>query len=370
MRQDTADLHRLFVTDTPLMDVRSPSEFNRGAFPQAQNLPLLDDAQRHIIGIEYRRKGQQAAIQLGWELGTKAVVAERVEYWLHYIQRHPEGYLYCFRGGLRSHTSQQILRDATIHYPLVEGGYKGMRTYLLEQLAHNCAQLPLIVIAGHSGSGKTELIQRCPRALDLEQRARHRGSSFGHSGEPQPTQINFENQISIDLLKLAQQSAAVFVEDESHLIGRCALPLPLQRAMKAAPQVMLDEPLEARARRIVKDYVCAALPRFAADSDPQQALGAQLQNGLSKLQKRLGSLRYQKLDQQLRQANLELQRNGNSEAYLPLVMTLLKNYYDKAYHHLMRQRQTNILFRGNYQEVAEWINTRNAHVVYKAPQPK
>ncbi|WP_308365837.1 MULTISPECIES: tRNA 2-selenouridine(34) synthase MnmH [unclassified Microbulbifer] len=352
MRQN--DYRQLFLLDTPLMDVRAPVEFARGAFPAAENHPLLDDRQRELVGTEYKRSGQQAAIELGWKLATPEVRAQCLSNWSDFVRRHPDGCLYCFRGGLRSRTAQQLLRDEGIHYPLVEGGYKAMRNFLLAELEQNCAQLPLVVIAGRTGSGKTELIRRAARMVDLEGIARHRGSSFGRTGQPQPAQIDFENCISIDLLKLTQTAGPVFLEDESHLIGRCALPLPLQAAMQAAPRVLVEEPVEARARRIVEDYVAGALSRF----DGAAALGEELRSNLGKIQKRLGGLRYQQLDEQLRDANLELERSGNADTYIPLVTALLRDYYDGSYDYLMSKREGEILFRGGFDEVAEWLAER------------
>ena len=61
-RDDFADLSRR----VPLMDVRAPIEFRRG--PGATNLPLLDDAQREVIGRTYKEAGRDAAIALGHRL--------------------------------------------------------------------------------------------------------------------------------------------------------------------------------------------------------------------------------------------------------------------------------------------------------------
>lgn len=354
MRQN--DYRQLFLHDTPMMDVRAPVEFARGAFPSAENHPLLDDRQRELVGTEYKRSGQQAAIELGWKLASAEVRAQRLASWSDFARRHPEGCLYCFRGGLRSGTAQQLLRAEGIHYPLVEGGYKAMRNFLLAELEQNCARLPLVVIAGRTGSGKTELIRRAGRALDLEGIARHRGSSFGRTGQPQPAQIDFENRVSIDLLKLAQSPGPVFVEDESRLIGRSALPPALQEAMKLAPRVQVEEPLEARAQRIVRDYVNEALPRFTdPEGDAVQALGGELRESLARIQKRLGGLRYRQLDEQLQSANRELARSGSSEAYTPVVAALLREYYDGMYDYQLQKREGKVLFRGSNREVAQWL---------------
>ena len=45
MRMDSDDYLSIFLSDTPLMDVRAPVEFSKGSFPQASNVPLLDDEQ-------------------------------------------------------------------------------------------------------------------------------------------------------------------------------------------------------------------------------------------------------------------------------------------------------------------------------------
>lgn len=357
MRQNTADYRTLFLNDTPLLDARAPVEFNRGAFPCAENLPLLDDRQRQMVGTEYKQRGQDAAIALGWQLATPSVRAQRLAVWRDFAERHPEGYLYCFRGGLRSRTTQKLLRAEGIDYPLVEGGYKAMRGFLLEELEKQCAALRLVVIAGRTGSGKTELIQAAGRSLDLEGIARHRGSSFGRTGHEQPAQIDFENRVSIDLLKLAQAPGLVFVEDESRLIGRCALPPVLQEAMKHAPRVLVEESLEARAQRIVRDYVDEVLPHFAdSKEEAVRAVGRELSEGLARIQKRLGGARYKQLDEELRAAHRELEQGGSGEAYIPVVLALLRDYYDGMYDYQLQKREGEVLFRGSNSEVAEWLS--------------
>ncbi|OBX35014.1 tRNA 2-selenouridine synthase [Halomonas elongata] len=80
-----------------LIDVRAPVEFRQGALPGAVNLPLMDDEERHLVGIEYKRAGQDAAIELGEYLVAGGVLAERVEAWRGLLARHPDALIYCFR---------------------------------------------------------------------------------------------------------------------------------------------------------------------------------------------------------------------------------------------------------------------------------
>ena len=72
---DSSDYRQLFLQDTPLLDVRAPVEFIKGAFPNATNRPILDDQQREIIGKRYKNAGQDEAIRLGLKLATDEVRA-------------------------------------------------------------------------------------------------------------------------------------------------------------------------------------------------------------------------------------------------------------------------------------------------------
>ncbi|MBY0410253.1 MAG: tRNA 2-selenouridine(34) synthase MnmH, partial [Burkholderiaceae bacterium] len=133
MAENLTDYRHIFLNDVPMMDVRAPVEFGQGAFPGVANLPLMNDEERHKVGTCYKQNGQDAAIALGHRLVSGAPKQERIAAWAAFAQAHPHGVLYCFRGGLRSQTSQQWLHsEAGIDYPRVIGGYKAMRTFLLE----------------------------------------------------------------------------------------------------------------------------------------------------------------------------------------------------------------------------------------------
>ena len=218
---DTENYLSLFLQDTPLMDVRSPLEHSKGTFPCATNQPLLDNEQRALVGTCYKKKGHDAAVKLGHELATDDIRRQRMSGWINFVENNPDGYLFCFRGGERSHITQSWLKDAGYHYPLVKGGYKAMRNFLLERLEHSIAECTIIVLSGKTGTGKTRLLNQLNGSIDLEGIANHRGSSFGRRIGGQPSQIDFENQLSIALLKHLHSNPGqpVILEDESKLIG-------------------------------------------------------------------------------------------------------------------------------------------------------
>ena len=64
----TDDYLSLFLNDIPLLDVRAPVEFLEGAFPLAENFPLINDHERQEIGRQYKNMGQEEAIKLGHKL--------------------------------------------------------------------------------------------------------------------------------------------------------------------------------------------------------------------------------------------------------------------------------------------------------------
>ena len=92
------------------------------------------------------------------------------------------------------------LGEAGIDYPRVVGGYKAMRTFLIDTTEQAMAQCRFVVLGGYTGIGKTEVLAQLPSALDLEGHANHRGSSFGRHATPQPGQIDFDNRLAIDIL--------------------------------------------------------------------------------------------------------------------------------------------------------------------------
>tara|TARA_R110001583_G_scaffold9550_12_gene45137 strand:- start:2156 stop:3277 length:1122 start_codon:yes stop_codon:yes gene_type:complete len=363
-RSNSDDFRTLFLKDIPLLDVRAPVEFNKGAFPCATNIPLLDDEQRHVIGTRYKEQGQDAAIALGWQLATPAIQAQRIADWTHYVQQYPEGYLYCFRGGLRSNLSKKLIAEAGIDYPLITGGYKAMRRFLIDELEANSLALrqpesPLVLIAGRTGSGKTRLIQRIARSFDLEGFANHRGSAFGRQLKPQPAQIDFENTLSIAVLKLrdAHPHSPLFTEDEGHMIGSVTLPLELQATMQQAPLAVLETPLAERIDIALEEYVLSARPEYIQAYG--EALGSekfreQILGNLNRIRKRLGGDRHKALTAIFSAALNEFENTGNADSFRPGIEVLLSNYYDPMYDYQQSRRDGREIFRGNKDEIVAW----------------
>jgi len=358
-RPDTAEFLELFLTDIPLMDTRAPVEFNKGSFPNAVNLPLMTDNERELVGTCYKQKGQGAAIELGHSLVSGAQKAARVKAWQQFAQQHPEGYLYCFRGGLRSQTCQQWMQDAQAPYPKVEGGYKAMRRFLIDTSESISRNGKFVVLAGQTGAAKTEILKRLPTSVDLEELAKHRGSAFGKRVGGQPSQINFENSLAIELLRQRHRhpGQAILLEDESRLIGRCLLPVTLQETMQQCPLVFVDVDLESRVEHSFHNYILLKLDDWVAhkgEDEGFQYFADELRQSFSNISKRLGGQRYTALSAILEQALEEHQRGDNS-LHRQWISRMLDEYYDPLYNHHAEKKKSRTVFRGDADQVTEYL---------------
>ncbi|MEM8547097.1 MAG: tRNA 2-selenouridine(34) synthase MnmH [Pseudomonadota bacterium] len=356
-RQNTRDYRSIFLSGAPLLDLRAPAEFSQGAFPNAISEPLMTDEERAQVGICYKQSGQQAAIDLGHQLVCGATREVRLARWLDFAREHADGYLYCFRGGLRSQTVQHWLRDAGIDYPLVLGGYKAMRRFLLDELQQSISRVQPVLIAGRTGTGKTRVIEALADAIDLEGLAQHRGSAFGHLVKPQPSQIDFENALSIDLLRqLATQKKRVFLEDEGRLIGRLSLPEALREAMARAPMLVVEESLASRVDAVIEDYILDLGERFAAEHGEAGPLQhcARLLNDLHRIRKRLGGLRYQEVKAMMEAAFHHQWSEGALDGHRAWIEVLLSDYYDPMYEYQLGKRQGAVLFSGPREAVVRF----------------
>ncbi|MBT1064519.1 tRNA 2-selenouridine(34) synthase MnmH [Bowmanella sp. Y26] len=352
------DYRQVFISDAALMDLRAPAEFAKGAFPTAISLPLMTDAERAKVGTCYKQQGQQAAINLGHKLVSGEIKAERLGRWCEFAQKHPQGYLYCWRGGLRSQITQSWMQEAGVSYPRIKGGYKALRQFLLNELELQVAKQHIILLAGRTGSGKTLLLQELGNAVDLESLARHRGSSFGAGLIPQPTQISFENQLAISLLKLGEKATqTTIMEDECGHIGSLMLPLSLREKMALAPVIILDSSLDERVECIFDEYIqqrfAASLAHYADDAFAQ--FSAYLQGSLFRIRRRLGGEAYQQLNTLMQQALVQQANTGDADLHRVWITRLLRDYYDPMYDYQLSKRPRQILFRGNALQLKAWL---------------
>ncbi len=237
----------------PILDVRSPVEFEKGHIPDALNFPLFTDDERAKIGICYKTKGKDEAIELGFD-----IVGPRLGKMVRKAKKlvpDKTVRLHCARGGFRSKSVTWLLKTAGFKVSMLGGGYKSYRRWVREIVR---APRHILLLNGFTGTGKTRILralrEQGEQVLDLEGLANHRGSSFGGLGmPPQPTTQQFENFIA-EKFSDFDSTRAVWIEAESGKVGNCWVPEELYRRMKAAPMVAIRRPLEERLDILTEMY--------------------------------------------------------------------------------------------------------------------
>ena len=87
------EIQQLRELKGPLVDVRSPGEFEKGHWPGAINVPLFNDEERAAVGTAYKQQGRTPAIHLGLELtGPKLSNLARQ---LDNLRQHGDPRIYC-----------------------------------------------------------------------------------------------------------------------------------------------------------------------------------------------------------------------------------------------------------------------------------
>lgn len=289
---------------TPIIDVRSPSEFSTGQIPGAYNIPLFDDREREAVGIRYKKDGRIKAILEGLKLSGPSMHL-KLEQALK-ISKKGRLLVHCWRGGMRSEAMAWLFSLGGIETDVLEGGYKSYRHYVLENLSVN---RNMIILGGLTGSGKTHILgylkDKRHQVIDLEGLANHKGSAFGSLGQlPQPSSENFANLL-FDEWKHIDPCRPVWLEDESRNIGTVFMPEEFYLNMQKNPAVILLMNIKIRLPRLIEEYSC-----YSSD---------ELVSTVMKISKRLGGDR-------TKEATEAVQRGDFAKA-----IEIILHYYDKAY---------------------------------------
>ena len=236
----------------PVLDVRSPSEYNSGHIPTALSFPLFTDEERAIVGTLYKLRDKKTAIKKGLQIvGPKMLgFVEKAE-----SLNSPDLALYCWRGGMRSESMAWLLERYGFGIRLLEGGYKSYRAAMIEFFEQ---KLPLHVLSGFTGSKKTLLLHRMrdqgAQIIDLEGIANHQGSRYGNiKCEQQPSTEQFQNLVydSFNALDLQQP---IWIEDENMRIGQVDLMEALYLQKNESPHFILEVERGLRLDFLVEDY--------------------------------------------------------------------------------------------------------------------
>lgn len=247
-----------------VIDVRSPAEFAEDHIPGAINLPALDNAQRAEIGTIYKQISAFDARKRGAGMVVRNV-ADHVDGPLRNKDGGWRPLVYCWRGGQRSGVFSTLLSEIGWRAEQAKGGYTAFRRLVKSALYDDPLAHRLVLLDGYTGTAKTEILPRLTarglQVIDFEGLAQHRGSLLGETPGGQPSQKGFETALAAGLHGL-DPSRPVVVEAESSKIGRIALPSSVWAGMLAAPRIVLQSPVTARA-----EYLARAYREVIADPD-------------------------------------------------------------------------------------------------------
>lgn len=256
----------------PVLDVRSPGEYNHAHIPGAYSFPLFSDEERKVVGTAYKQQSRQEAIKIGLsffgvKMRTMVEEAEKlVEECNNLIGKKSADssnglddktiLVHCWRGGMRSGGVAWLLDLYGFNVYILEGGYKTFRRWALEQFEQTYS---FRILGGFTGSGKTPLLEKLAKAgenvINLEDLAHHKGSAFGNLGMPkQPSQEQFENKLAVALSAASKRNTPIWIEDESQRIGDVNTPMSIWKQMRSSPVYFVDIPFEERLKHIVADY--------------------------------------------------------------------------------------------------------------------
>ena len=333
------DYKTILRDNLPILDVRAPSEFEKGSLPNSLNEPILTDEERHQVGLTYKASGSESATELGHRLVSGLEKQERVDRWSSFVDENPNALLTCWRGGQRSQIAQQWLSDAGYSVARLAAGFKGIRTTSIEILNESSTR-SWVVIAGQTGVGKTKLLNHFKNSIDLEGLAHHRGSSFGRLPDPQPTPVNFELALAQRLLQ-TDDTQQCLIEDESRTIGRLGIPSALFQSMQRAPVVILEAPLDDRIALTIDNYV--------RSNDAEN-----LRDALQRIAKRLGPERYVQVSETLEKAIL----SQSDDDHRCWVRSLFDCYYDPMYDYQLQKKIDRVIFQGNQDDVLDFLTER------------
>ena len=328
---ETAEFLKLRDKGITVVDVRTASEFSESHIPGAVNIPLFTDEERVVVGTKFKKSNREAAIIQGLDfVGPK--LSQYIKT-LRKLTNNKEVLMHCWRGGMRSSSMAWLFELYGYNVKLLDGGYKTYRKYVINSFE---TKVPLIVLGGMTGSGKSEILHALQaigqQLIDLEGIANHKGSAFGALGQDtQPTTSQFQNNL-FEIWRQLDYDKPIWIEDESASIGRVSMPRELFKQIRESKLILVEIDKNVRINRLIKEYAI-----FTDD---------ELIQSVNKIHKRLG-------DENTKRC-IEAVKNKN---YF-LVADLTLNYYDKAYRNGLSKRDKESIFTIEIQQRNQDENAR------------
>ncbi len=322
------------------IDVRSPSEYRNATIPGSLNIPLFDDEERAEVGTIYKQVGTEQAKKRGLEIAS----AKLPDFIASFQQIEGPKAVFCWRGGMRSKTTATVLSLMGVQTYRLSGGVRAYRQWIVEELGQLQLNTPAFVLNGHTGNGKTLMLEKLQQqgypVIDLEAMAGHRGSVFGGIGLQVNNQKAFDSLL-IERLNEIGKAPYILFEAESRRIGKVEVPAFLLDKKEQGTHLWVELPMTERVRHIMEDYrpaehkeeCLSAFERIKAHI--HQPIGVQIEEAL------------------------------HADQYEQAIALLLEYYYDPKYQYSadkMKNAQRIIIQAQNVDEAVEKIKACLAEV--------
>nr|WP_255648200.1 tRNA 2-selenouridine(34) synthase MnmH [Pseudalkalibacillus hwajinpoensis] len=318
--------------EMPIIDVRTPAEFEKFHIPGAVNLPIFTNEEREVVGTTYKQKGTEAAKELGISIVSPQIpfIYKRVKE----LTNHQEFAVYCWRGGMRSKSLVTIFDMMGLPSRQVEGGIRAYRQKVTAGLEDFAIQTtPYLVLEGLTGTSKTEILTALEKkgypVIDLEGLAAHRGSVFGRVDLPERSQKEFEAKLYLRLIEIGETPYYI-IESESKRLGNIIIPDFILEGKQKGTRIQVHAPLSYRIHTILSTY------------HPEQH-HKEISDAITKIEKRFSNEDKEVINQALEAKNYEC-----------IIERLLLYYYDPRYEHKAYENEGNIIHL-SYKSLEEGI---------------
>ncbi|MBN1634522.1 MAG: tRNA 2-selenouridine(34) synthase MnmH [Ignavibacteria bacterium] len=328
-----------------LIDSRTEKEYEETSIPSSLNFPVLNNNERHNVGLVFRKYSSTAAVKLAIEYAEP-----KTEKLKDFLSSNKAGkkeiFVYCWRGGGRSKYLSKLIYDLGYECKTLAGGIKSYRRAVNKFWNKNVFPYSLTEITGLTGSGKTEIIRLISKSyptIDLELAARHYSSLFGYvpyliqDVPAVKNQSAFENNIYAQIISGINShnfKNLFFIESESKKVGDFLIPAILFNKLNSSHCILVESSFESRVERIVNDYFGNDLrglePMLTVFREKEKFFRKELSNKIYEI-------------------TLFHLTNANVSEFTEI---MLKEYYDKKY----KVKPKTPLFKINTDNTSESLN--------------
>ncbi|SEA99172.1 tRNA 2-selenouridine synthase [Thalassobacillus cyri] len=331
--------------DCPVVDVRTPKEFEEFHIPGAISMPIFSNEERVRVGTTYKQVGKEEAKELGISL-----VSPKLPEFYKRAKEISNGrpiIIYCWRGGMRSRTLATVFEVMGLKSYQLEGGIRSFRKKVVADLdAIASLQRTFIVLEGLTGTKKTEILEQLQEknypVLDLEGLAAHRGSVFGRVDLPDRSQKDFDMRLWERIQEIGETDYYI-IESESKRLGNIEIPKFIIDGKQAGPRIHVHTSIPVRIDTILATY------------QPEQNHEA-IEKAWEVIRKRIAAEAREIIDEAL-----------TAQDYRTVTEQLLIHYYDPKYKHASKDNDGTIrdVFFETLEEAVELVQ---GHVDYLAEE--